>query len=295
MRLATLTIQAIDAALERDQGATYRKHLGRLMPLAEDAYRGEQDDYRTHLGASIIGRDCTRQIWYSFRWFAKERFGGRMLRLFNRGHLEEPRFIALLLTIGCQVWSTDPASGKQFRVSMHGGHFGGSADSVALGIPDLPTEPVLCEFKTHNAKSFEKVVKEGVRQAKGEHFAQMQTYMGGLGLRYALYLATSKNDDDIHGEIIEFEGEQNARFQDRAAHILLSLQPPARISDSPSWYLCKMCSFQTICHANTPPLKNCRTCVHSRIVDGGWLCGRFQKRLSKDEQVSGCERYERIP
>lgn len=295
MPLATLTIQAIDAALERDQGALYRKHLRRLMPLAEDAYSEQQSDFRSHLGASIIGRDCTRAIWYSFRWFAKERFGGRMLRLFNRGHLEEPRFIALLLTIGCQVWSTDPATGKQFRVSTHGGHFGGSSDSVALGVPDMPGEPMLCEFKTHRAKSFDKLVKEGVRQSKGEHFAQMQTYMRGLGLRYALYLATNKDDDDLYGEIIAFEGEQAERFQDRAAHILMSRRPPARVSDSPSWYACKMCSFTAVCHANAPPERNCRTCVHAELVDGGWCCGKSGNRLSTKEQKQACELYERIP
>jgi hypothetical protein len=34
------------------------------------------------------------------------------------------------------------------------GHFGGSMDAVALGIPEAPKTWHLCEFKTHNAKSF---------------------------------------------------------------------------------------------------------------------------------------------
>ena len=41
-----------------------------------------------------------------------------MLRLFNRGHIEEARFIAMLLTIGMPVYQQD-AEGKQFRI-----HFG---------------------------------------------------------------------------------------------------------------------------------------------------------------------------
>jgi len=38
MLLATKTLQAIEEALQKDQGAKFRGHLGELMPLAGDAY-----------------------------------------------------------------------------------------------------------------------------------------------------------------------------------------------------------------------------------------------------------------
>src|SRR5208283_4628088 len=56
--------------------------------------------FRKHLGASDIGHQCERYLWYKFRWMCEPKFSGRMLRLFNRGHLEEARFIEWLEGIG---------------------------------------------------------------------------------------------------------------------------------------------------------------------------------------------------
>lgn len=58
---------------------------------------------RTHLGASVLGRKCLRQIWYGWRWMHITQHQGRLLRLFNRGHREEPAFVALLRRRGFVV------------------------------------------------------------------------------------------------------------------------------------------------------------------------------------------------
>jgi len=65
------------------------------------------DGHRSHLGASQIGEECKRKLWYVFRWCFQEQFSGRMYRLFNRGHLEENRFIEWLEGIGAKVWAED--------------------------------------------------------------------------------------------------------------------------------------------------------------------------------------------
>lgn len=65
------------------------------------------------LGASQIGRECERQLWYGFRWATMgEAFDGRMLRLFNRGHREEAVFVEELRGIGCDVRDVDPSTGE---------------------------------------------------------------------------------------------------------------------------------------------------------------------------------------
>lgn len=61
------------------------------------------DGHRTHLGASLIGRECSRYLWYVFRWVKAAKFDGRMQRLFQRGHREEAQFIAMLEGIGATV------------------------------------------------------------------------------------------------------------------------------------------------------------------------------------------------
>lgn len=292
---AVQTLKAIEDAIARDQGAAYRQNLERVLPHIGDAYRGHDDPFRTHLGASVIGRECGREIWYGFHWTTKPHFKGRMLRLFNRGHLEEGRFIAALLTIGVQIFQQDE-NGKQFRISDVGGHFGGSGDGVAVGIPDLPPgTPCLLEFKTHNDKSFQKLVKEGVRGAKFEHYVQMNTYMRKMGLAVAMYGAVNKNDDDFHFEIVHLDSAVADQFTDRARQIILMRQAPAKISESPGWFACSWCDHKPVCHLGATPARNCRTCKHSDARDDGqWHCTLqgFEQVIPKELQLSGCSHYE---
>ena len=297
MLLATKTLAAIEEALQKDQGAKYRGFLKDLMPLAGDAYSTKEDDWRDHLGASLIGRECARELWYSFHWTTLKKFDGRMLRLFNRGHLEEPRFIALLMMIGCQVWQID-ANGKQFRISRHKKHFGGSLDGVALGIPDMPDEPVLAEFKTHGEKSFTKLAAVGVISAKWEHFIQMQVYMGKNNLRWAIYCAVNKNTDEIHLELVQFDPIQYQRYLDRSAMIIDSREPPPKLNESPGWYGCKFCDSKPVCHGKDLPAQNCRTCRWSTPREEGlWICINpiLPGPISAEQQRLGCSHYELNP
>lgn len=298
---AVKTLKAIDDAIAADQGATYRQHLQRVLPHIGDAYRGHDDPFRTHLGASVIGGECGRAIWYGFRWTTLPKFKGRILRLFNRGHLEEGRFIAALLTIGVQIFQQDE-NGKQFRISDVGGHFGGSGDGVAIGIPDLPPgTPCLLEFKTHNDKSFQKLVKEGVRASKFEHYVQMNIYMRKMGLPVALYGAVNKNDDDFYFEIVTLDSATADQFTDRARQIILLKQAPARISESPGWFACSWCDHKPVCHLKAAPARNCRTCKNSEArEDGDWHCTHpisslvgGSPILTKEEQLTcDCDFYE---
>lgn len=299
MLIATKTLEAIEKAMYADQGASFRGHLGRLTPLAADAYSTKEDLWRDHLGASLIGRECGRELWYSFHWATEKRFDGRMLRLFNRGHLEEPRFIALLTMIGCSVWQVDE-NGKQFRIGDHNGHFGGSMDGVIQGLPDIPDQPVLGEFKTHNAKSFEKLISEGVLKAKWEHFIQMQVYMGKNSLTWAAYCATNKDTDAIHIELVQFDQLQYQRYLDRAGMIIAATSPPPRINESPGWFKCKFCDQKDVCHNGATLARNCRTCHWSRVAEkGAWACVHEDTlepygptNISKEMQRTGCKRYE---
>jgi len=63
--------------------------------------------HRNHLGASQIGHECKRYLFLVFRWAKREKFTGRKLRLFDRGHREEDRFIEWLRGIGAKVFEYD--------------------------------------------------------------------------------------------------------------------------------------------------------------------------------------------
>lgn len=47
---------------------------------------------RTHLGASEVGKKCAREVWGKWRYVLDVPHEGRILRLFERGKEEEPRF-----------------------------------------------------------------------------------------------------------------------------------------------------------------------------------------------------------
>ena len=305
MLIATKTLAAIEAALTLDQGAKFRGLLKDLMPLAGDAYDTKNEEFRTHLGASLIGRNCDRELWYSFRWATNKQFDGRMLRLFNRGHLEEPRIVALLKMIGCKVWQ-HTTDGKQFRITGHRGHFGGSLDAVVKGIPDLPADEVcLAEFKTHGEKSFTKLIEAGVTAAKWEHFVQQQMYMAHYDLKWSLYMAVNKNTDALHAELVQFDPIIHGKYVKRTMVVIDAITPPKRISESPSWYGCKFCDHKQVCHeSEVSPTRNCRTCLHSRVGDDGeWFCTEPKADaafgdnvpLSADDQRLGCDSYEKNP
>jgi hypothetical protein len=311
--LALKTLTAIETAIAADQGAKFRTFLGQVIPHMKDAYRGEDEGFRSHLGASVIGKTCGRHIWYGWRWAHKPKFSGRMLRLFNRGHLEEARFIACLLTIGVQVYQQDE-NGNQFRISELGGHLGGSGDGIGVAIPDLPPNtPCLLEFKTHNDKSFKKLQKEGVRSAKFEHYVQMCSYLKKMGLTYALYGAVNKNDDELHLEIIVLDPNIADQFLDRGRKIIMMRKAPERLPNaSPGLFDCRYCDELDICHHNKPMERNCRTCLHSEPrEDGTWWCESKKRQmdmlfpsckpenasdgetfqLSKERQLIGCQDF----
>lgn len=296
--LAVKTMTAIETAIEADQGAKFRYFQGLVMPHMKDAFRPEEDGFRSHLGASVIGKNCARSIWYDWRWARKPRFSARMIRLFNRGHLEEARFIASLLTIGCQVYQQD-ANGNQYRISHVGGHFGGSGDGIVVGLPDLPPgTAALSEFKTHGEKSFIKLQKEGVYGAKFEHYVQMNIYMRKMGLMYALYGAVNKNTDEYHMEIVTLDPLIADQFLDRGTQIIWLQRPPDRINNaSPGLFECRYCDNKGICFDNAPMVHNCRTCRFSTpLEDGRWMCrnplyaiGRPDTFLDKEQQLVGCD------
>lgn len=260
------------------------------------------DGPRKHLGASIIGHDCKRYLWYSFRWCYHHKHDGRQQRLFNRGHREEERFIEWLRGIGFQVWDIDPTTGKQIRISDCGGHFGGSGDGVAMFPPYYQIEtPFLLEFKTIGAgqdgkgKAFEELKQKGLQTAKPQHFAQTSTYGYKLNLSYVLYLNINKNDDTIHVEVVKLDMKLGQQMIQKADMIITSQVAPNKLSDNPNHYKCKMCDMKPICHEFKPIEKNCRSCSKAvPIENANWVCTLYNNVIPPEFIKQGCENWEAI-
>lgn len=254
---------------------------------------------RAYLGGSVIGQECERRLWYSWRWCQPpgQEFDGRMRRLFNRGHREEAVFVQELRGIGVQVHDLDPATGQQFRFKAVGGHCGVGLDAVLLGVPEAPKTYHLGEFKTHSAKNFA-TLKKGVMAAKPEHYAQMMIGMHWAKLTRALYLAVNKDTDALYSERVRYDPSEAARLEAKAERIVYAQEPLVRISDDPESWQCRFCTAKAVCHEAKMPPVNCRTCLHAtpeKDGDGRWSCARWGADIPVDAQRKGCPEHLYIP
>lgn len=249
------------------------------------------DGPRTHLGASIIGGECDRHIWYTWRWFKHKVFSGRMQRLFQDGHRYEDRLIEMLRGIGCNVSQVNE-TGEQHHIYACEGHFGGSTDGGMILPPSYGINfPFLAEFKTINTANFAKV--HDVQNDKPQHWAQMCVYGVKLGLRYAVYFLVNKNDGDLKIEVVELDWALGQRLIDKGQWIILSPVPPAKLSENPSDWRCKMCDHHGVCHMKQTPDVNCRTCRYAQPIDNKqWHCNMWQCVIpSKEAMIEACSSH----
>lgn len=251
-----------------------------------------EDDPRKHLGASIIGHDCQAYAWNIFRWLKYEEFSGRMLRLFDRGHEEEKRFIRWLKGAGFEVFELDEDTKSQFRISGSKGHFGGSLDGVAVR---MDVGAVLAEFKTHNTKSFKDLKAKGVVRSKPKHYKQMCSYGRAYSLKFSLYCAVNKDTDELHFELLPLDFKQADDLFRKADAIIWRQTQPQKIAQVATYFECKQCVFAGVCHNSEMPDKNCRSCVKARpIEDGQWYCDLWNTVIPAEAIEKGCDSWQRI-
>lgn len=254
-----------------------------------------EQGHRNHLGASELGEECWRKLWYTFRWVKKNVHDGRMMRLFNVGHSAEPRFVTYLKGIGFEVKEFDDG-GKQFRISGARGHYGGSLDGKCKAPARYQlTEDIIISlsFKTNNTGAgFSNVVKQSLQKSKPKHWAQECQYGYKTGIKYCLYLIENKNDSDIIVKIVELDWNYGAQLEKKAEDIIFSKEPPPRISENPFMQICQWCHLKDICHHAEMPEKNCRSCRNASPVDDAqWHCSLHNGIIPADFIKQGCDSW----
>ena len=283
---------------------SYLPKKNEIIDRIYDSYqkRGESEKRRQYLGASSIGEECERRLWFSFRHATEAKFPGRIFRLFETGDLEEIRMVKDLRSIGCEVHEVG-TDGNQFEVTAFGGHFSGHMDGCARGIPGAEKTWHVLEFKTHNDKSYKHLVKHGVRQSKPKHFAQIQIYMHLTDMKRALYLAVNKNDDSLYPERIKYDEAYCLELLEKAKRIIFSPHAPTRISDRPDYYGCNFCEAKELCHGGDCPVLpikslSCRQCCHATPKEDGlarWTCDKHGRGLSTEDQDLACTDHLILP
>jgi hypothetical protein len=261
-----------------------------------------QSDWRRgHLGSSGAGHPCDRKIWMDFRWVTDPQHDARLLALFERGHLEEDRFVAGLRAAGVTVWEVNPDTSEQWRVKW--GHVGGSCDGVAQMDGILEGKKFLLEFKTHSVKSFARLKAKKVRSSKKEHWIQMQLYMLGMGLEFAYYMAVEKNSDDLYTEFVAFDESAAKKALERVVGIVNATEAPSILDKSfaPCIYRSREgdeypCQHFEVCHGEKPAEKSCRTCLECTVsIDKQWSCDMGKDISELGSQKKGCPAHVTLP
>jgi len=261
-----------------------------------------QDWRRPHLGASQIGKPCERALWYQFRWCVAPgtQKDGRMLRLFETGNIEEDRIVQNLRDIGISVIDKLP-NGKQIHMQdAKCPYFSGSMDGVGHGFIEAPKALHVLEFKTSSTKQFKRVLNLGVKEAKPEHYAQMQMYMHwshqtDKPIKRAYYFMVCKETDEIYGERVYYLADHAETLTRKAYKIIQANEPPARVSGAgPKHSACLFCDYKDLClNKNACAEVNCRTCAH--WSPGSTSAGECNKVCMDVDPHEGCNRHIFIP
>lgn len=270
---ATQTMQAIENSITIDNGLRYKQLEKEILPLMSDAYKSDKG-FRDHLGASVIGNECERKVWYSFRNIEQFNHNARLIRLWNRGHLEEGRFISALMCAGIDVKFVNE-NNKQFGYSF--GWFGGSIDGIATNVPDLQNETVMLEFKTMSESRFKQFKTFGVIQDP-IYYNQLQVNMycmnkqHNIGFKNALFISVNKNTDEIFIEIVPIDEKIGEETFNKAIKIVNDNNIPFTLKPSKAYFPCKMCEYKEYCFDEKSYVahscKNCAMCQMDCLSHG---------------------------
>ena len=232
----------------------------RVNRLLDDALVTERKAQppRTYLGASRIGEPCCRRLAFEVIATPPDEgrgFDGRALRIFDAGHVFEALSIRWLRAAGFHL-RTERRDGGQFGFSIADGRIRGHIDGVIVGGPDIGLPwPALWEHKALNARSWEDLVKKGVRQSKPLYWAQVQLYMAYLDVPVTLFSALNKNTQELFHEVVHLDPADAQALSDKAVAVLRAADagelPPRAGSGADHWF-CRFCDYTRRCWETTP-------------------------------------------
>jgi hypothetical protein len=273
---------------------------------AEIEHRAALEPKRPYLGASVLGEECERKLWYGFRNATVVNYDSQTLKRFEDGHRTEDLIVRRLQnTPGITLIAVDPENPKkQIGFSTCGGHIKGHWDGVILGLYQAPKTWHIFEAKAcadKKLKELENAIekhgeKEALKHWNIVYYGQACIAMFAEGLDRHYLVACSPGGRDEISVRTDSNDKYAKHLIDRGAKIVKAQEPPQRKWEDPSWFKCKWCDHYGVCHQKKQPHMNCRTCLHSTATDDGrWACAKFNKVLTMEEQLAGCKSHLYLP
>jgi hypothetical protein len=194
---------------------------------------------RNYIGASMVGEECWRKVWFSLNHPFRIT-DGRRLRIFDMGKMIETYVVDLLKKAGFEVFDKDE-NGNQFNVAWP--FLKGSADGVIV----IDNVPHLLEIKSCKDSTFKLYRKNKLQATNMQYWYQCQIYMHGLQVDHALFVAMNKDTQDLYFEFVKYDHTAFTFALEKARIISESKEAPEREYKEKTFFKCKMCEYQEDC------------------------------------------------
>lgn len=239
-------------------GASVSDTVNNLIDASLQARNAEAPP-RDYLGASTLGKLCSRALQYSYTHTSPDQpFSGRTLRIFEMGHAIEGMALNWLTGAGFTIHSKQ-ADGRPFGFSAAGGKIQGHVDGIVQAAP--PETGIACpaiwECKSMNARSWKQTSEKGLKASKPAYAVQVALYQAymegsipGVSLNPALFSAVNKDTSEIYHELVPFDAVLAQEASDRGVNILRATQAKEtlpRISIDPAYFECRFCDWKRQC------------------------------------------------
>jgi len=213
--------------------------------IIESIAKQPTDEPRRYIGASSIGKECSRSIWYGLHNAQGKPIDSQLRITFKIGKILEVMILDGVSKLGFELDRPSEINNYLFCQEENLQIFQGHMDAVLY----LNREcPVVFEAKTCKNSSFNAFKKDGLRVWSQTYFAQLQSYMGMTGIPSACLLALNKDTSEYHHEWVDYDEIYYHELVAKARDISIATEPPERINKSPLYWVCASCKFKDICH-----------------------------------------------
>ena len=227
-----------------------------LEAMYEAIELAQDTKVRDYLGASSIGEDCPRKIWYRYNDYPRDLFKAETLLNFADGHASEDITADRLRMVEGITLITHDDSGNQIGFEDLKGKFKGHCDGMILGLKQAPKTWHVWEHKCSNHKKYNQFLntkakfgeKFALKNWNKNYYVQGQLYMHYHNVKRH-YMTVALAGSRMYASCrTEYEPEVAMQYIDRADKIINAKQEPPRLSDKRDFFQCRWCEFSDECH-----------------------------------------------
>lgn len=213
--------------------------------ISESISKQEHEEPRRYIGASSIGKECNRAIWYGLHNIQGKAISSQLRTTFKIGKILENMILDDVDLLGFDLERPEEINNYLFCRNEDLQIFQGHMDAILYLNRN---NPVVLEVKTCKNSSFNSFKDKGLRGWSETYFAQLQSYMGMAGITSSCLLALNKDTSEYHHEWVDYDEHYYKELVVKAHNIFVAKEAPERINKSPLYWVCAACRFKEACH-----------------------------------------------